>query len=97
MPQHNAFLAPPNGIMCVGQLNTSKTQIEKWFYVSGGAPPAADAARRQSRRRRHQPILPRPGRASASGRRGGGGGGNLNCYRELAAIDRATVKGTPLK
>lgn len=80
MPQWTAFLAPPNGITWHAQVNTSKTQIEKWLYVAGG----------------NAPVAPGPGPAPATA--GGRGGGNPNLLsRDPAAVERATVKGTPLK
>jgi mannose-6-phosphate isomerase-like protein (cupin superfamily) len=87
MPQYGAFLAPPNGMTWHAQVNTSKTQVEKWLYVAGGSPPPAAG----------QPQAP----AAAPGAgRGGGRGGPANpnlLFRDPAAVEQGTVKGTPLK
>jgi mannose-6-phosphate isomerase-like protein (cupin superfamily) len=102
MPQYTAFLAPPNGITWHAQINTSKTQIEKWLYISGGAPagagrggaaPAAAAAPPAA-----AGAAPTAAAPAAGGRGGRGGGGNPNLLnRDPSAIEQATVKGTPLK
>ena len=86
MPQFTAFLAPPNGVTWHAQINTSKTQIEKWLYVAGGgARPARQAA---------PPAAAQPPAAG----RGRGGPGNPNLlFRDPAAIEQATVKATPLQ
>ena len=89
MPQFSAFLAPPNGLTWHAQVNTSKTQIEQWLYVAGDSvtpstPPATASG---------------PGAAQAQAPAAGGGRGvaNPNLSRDPAVVDRATVKGTPLR
>ena len=100
MPQYTAFLAPPNGITWHAQLNTSKTQTEKWLYISGGAPPAAGRGGTAPAAAAAPPAnagVPPVAQVQAGGR-GGRGGGNPNLLnRDPAAIEQATVKGTPLK
>ena len=86
MPQFGAFLAPPNGVTWHGQINTSKTQLEKWLYVAGGGGRGA-----------RQGGAPAAAQAPARGR-GRGGPANPNLLsRDPAAIDQATVKPTPLR
>ena len=86
MPQFSAFLAPPNGVTWHGQVNTSKTQVEKWLYVAGGGGRPA-----------RQGGAPAPAQAPAAGR-GRGGPVNPNLLsRDPAAIEQATVKGAPLR
>jgi mannose-6-phosphate isomerase-like protein (cupin superfamily) len=100
MPQYTAFLAPPNGITWHAQLNTSKTQIEKWLYISGGAPPVAGQGGGAPAAAAAPPanIGAAPTAQVQGGGRGGRGGGNPNLLnRDPAAIEQATVKGTPLK
>ena len=88
MPQFGAFLAPPNGMTWHGQVNTSKTQVEKWLYVAGGSAPPAPAASGAAA----------PEAAAAAGRGGRGGPANPNLlFRDPAAVELGTVKGTPLK
>ncbi len=101
MPQYTAFLAPPNGITWHAQLNTSKTDIEKWLYVSGGAPPPGGrgAAPATAAAQPASPSAAPAAQAQVGGRggRGGRGGGNPNLLnRDPAAIEQATVKGRPL-
>ena len=87
MPQFSAFLAPPNGVTWHGQINTSKTQVEKWLYVAGGGGAA----------RGRQGGAPGAAQAPAGGR-GRGGPANPNLLsRDPAAIEQATVKPTPLR
>jgi hypothetical protein len=102
MPQYSAFLAPPNGMTWHAQVNTSKTQIEKWLYVAGGSappvvPPAAGGAGPGAAQAQAPPGQAQPPVAAAGGGRGGRGGGNPNLSRDPAVVDQATVKGTPIK
>jgi mannose-6-phosphate isomerase-like protein (cupin superfamily) len=98
MPQYTAFLAPPDGITWHAQLNTSKTQIEKWLYIAGGAPPAGGRGAAPATAAAPPPNPANPPAAQApAGGRGGRGGGNPNLLnRDPAAIEQATVKGRPL-
>jgi hypothetical protein len=110
MPQFGAFLAPPNGMTWHAQVNTSKTQVEKWLYVAGGSPPpstpaAAGAAGPGAAQSLAPAQTQTPGQAqtpaAAPGAgRGGGRGGPANpnlLFRDPAAVEQGTVKGTPLK
>jgi hypothetical protein len=100
MPQYSAFLAPPNGITWHAQINTSKTQIEKWLYISGGAPAGAGRGGAAPAAAAAPPAAAgaAPTAAAPAAGRGGRGGGNPNLLnRDPSAIEQATVKGTPLK
>ena len=102
MPQYSSFLAPPNGMTWHAQVNTSKTQIEKWLYVAGGSappvvPPAAGGAGPGAAQAQATPGQAQPPVAAAGAGRGGRGGGNPNLSRDPAVVDQATVKGTPIK
>ena len=55
MPQFSAFLAPPNGVTWHAQVNTSKTQVEKWLYVAGGGGRGARQGGAPAPRRQHRP------------------------------------------
>lgn len=85
MPQFGAFLAIPNGLTWHGQINTSKTQVEKWLYVAGGGGAPA-----------RQGGAPASAQAPAPARGRGPANPNL-LSRDPAAIEQATIKGTPLR